>query len=57
MALVVLGTAIVGFNPARWDAVIVVLPRSHGVHVHELIGTMLVALGTVILWRSPRAID
>jgi energy-converting hydrogenase Eha subunit E len=53
-ALIALGTIIVGFNPARWDTVILVLPRSHGVHVHDLVGTALVVLGTVLLWRSPR---
>jgi hypothetical protein len=47
-----LGTAIVGFDPDRLDRVIVVLPRAHGIHSHDVIGLVLVTLGTVVLWRS-----
>jgi len=57
VALIALGTIIVGFSPARWDTVILVLPRSHGIHIHDLVGTTLVALGTVLLWRLPRPTD
>ena len=55
--MVALGTIIVGFSPARWDTVILVLPRSHGIHIHDLVGTTLVALGTALLWRFPRPTD
>jgi hypothetical protein len=51
---IVAGTAIVGFNPNRWDAVIATLPRGHGIHSTEVIGTVLIALGTAVLWFSPR---
>jgi hypothetical protein len=53
---VVLGAAIVGFDPNRWDAVVYVLPRGHGIHVHDLIGCALIAVGLVVLWRTPRPV-
>jgi hypothetical protein len=48
---ILVGTTIVGFSPARWDTVVLVLPRRHGVHVHDVIGTVLVIFGTAALWR------
>jgi len=51
---IVLGTAVVGFDPNRLDRVVLDLPRgSHGVHLHDLIGAGLVALGIAVLWYSP----
>jgi len=52
---VAVGVAVVGFNPNRWDRVILELPRGHGIHVHDVIGIALVALGVISLWRAPRA--
>jgi len=52
---IVFGVAIIGFNPNRWDWVILELPRQHGIHVHDVIGVALVALGVISLWRAPRA--
>jgi hypothetical protein len=52
---IVVGVAIIGFNPNRWDWVILELPRQHGIHVHDVIGVALVALGVISLWRAPRA--
>jgi hypothetical protein len=47
------GAIIVGFNPNRWDTVILDLPRgSHGIHAHDVIGMTLITLGVVVLWRS-----
>jgi hypothetical protein len=54
---IAVGVAIVGFNPNRWDRVILELPRGHGIHVHELVGVALVAMGVIALWRSPRAVE
>ena len=55
MVSIFLGTAIVGFDPDRIDRVILVLPRGHGIHAHDVIGVALVALGTIVLlWRSHR---
>lgn len=54
---IVLGAAIVGFDPNRWDAVVYVLPRGHGIHSHDLIGAALIAVGIVVLWRSPRPVS
>ena len=52
---IVVGTALIGFNPNRWDVVFVTLPRGHGIHVREVVGMTFVALGIVALWRSPQA--
>jgi hypothetical protein len=51
---IVVGVAIVGFNPNRWDWVMLGLPRGHGIHDHEVVG---VAIGVIELWRSPRAAE
>ena len=50
---ILLGTIVVGFSPERWDKVILVLPRGHGIHIHDLIGMAFVAFGVALLWRSP----
>jgi len=54
---VAIGTAVVGFNPNRFDAVLFGVPlrAGHGVHLHDLIGLMLVAVGVVLLWFLPHA--
>jgi hypothetical protein len=51
------GTFVVGFNPARFDTVLFDVPvrSGHGVHLHDLLGVALVALGTVLLLLSPRS--
>ena len=51
---ILLGTIVVGFSPERWDRVILVLPRGHGIHTHDLLGMALVVFGVTLLWRSPR---
>ena len=52
-----MGTAIVGFNPERFDTIVVALPlrQGHGVHLHDVIGVGFVVLGTLLLWHSPRS--
>jgi len=52
---ILLGTAIVGFSPSRWDKVVLTLPRGHGVHAHDVIGLVFVVLGIAALWRVPRS--
>ena len=49
------GVAVVGFSPDRWDEVILVLPRGHGLHVHDVVGVVLVMIGVLTLWHVPRA--
>ena len=51
---IVLGTVVVGFSPNRWDVVIATLPRGHGLHRTDVIGTALIALGIALLWFAPR---
>ena len=41
----------VGFSPNRWDVVVATLPRGHGVHLNDILGAVLIALGTVVFWR------
>ena len=53
VAAIAVGAAVIGFNPNRWDLVILTLPRDHGVHIRDLAGIALIAAGTAILWRSP----
>ena len=50
------GTAVVGFNPNRFDTVLFAVPlrTGHGVHLHDLVGLALVATGVVLLWFLPR---
>jgi hypothetical protein len=45
------GAIVVGFNPNRWDKVILALPRHHGIHLHEVIGMALITLGVLALLR------
>ena len=48
------GAIVVGFNPNRWDRVILDLPRQHGIHLHEVIGMALITLGVLALLRVQR---
>jgi hypothetical protein len=51
-----LGAIVIGFNPNRWDPVILNLPRqSHGMHVMDVVGMGLVVVGVVVLWFVPRS--
>jgi hypothetical protein len=53
---IAVGTTVVGFNPNRDDPVILTLPRGgHGIHVTDVIGAVIVTVGIVLLWRSPKA--
>jgi hypothetical protein len=47
------GAVGIAFSPERWDHVLLDLPRGHGIHLHELMGMALVAVGTFVLCRSP----
>ena len=48
------GTVVVAFSPNRWDLVLVALPRGHGIHLHEMLGVVVIAVGTLVLWHVPR---
>ena len=50
--VIVLGAAIVGFSPSRWDPVILGLPRGHGLHADDVVGMVFVLLGIAALWRT-----
>ena len=47
------GAILIGFNPNRWDVVLVTLPRQHGIHVRDLIGMLLIGVGILLLWHAP----
>jgi uncharacterized protein YjeT (DUF2065 family) len=56
VAAIFAGAALIGFNPNRWDAVVLDLPRGgHGIHLRDIIGMGLLALGVIVLWRSGRS--
>ena len=55
MGAVFAGAALIGFNPNRWDAVVLILPRGHGIHLRDMIGVGLITLGVIVLWRSGRS--
>ena len=55
MLVIAVGTVVVGVNPDRFDIVVITLPRDHGIHLAELIGAALVALGTTALLLLPRS--
>jgi hypothetical protein len=48
---IMLGTAVVGFSPNRWDVVVLDLPRGHGIHLHDMLGSALIALGIAVFWH------
>ncbi len=52
MIAIAIGTLMVGFNPNRFDTVLFDIPlrSGHGVHLHDVLGVLLVALGTLVLW-------
>ncbi len=55
LVCIVVGTAIIGFSPNRWDVVVATLPRGHGIHLNDVLGSALIGLGTAVLWwRAPR---
>jgi hypothetical protein len=49
----VAGVVVAGFDPNRFDRVLVALPRGHGVHTHDVLGVVLVAIGITLLWLAP----
>jgi hypothetical protein len=49
---VVAGATVIGFNANRWDIVVLTFARGHGVHVRDIIGMLLIAIGIVTLWRT-----
>ena len=51
VAAIVVGTGVVGFSPNRWDVVVATLPRGHGLHLNDILGTALIVLGIALLWR------
>ena len=52
---ILLGAVLIGFNRDLWDIVVMNLPRGHGVHIRDIAGMGLLALGAVVLWHSPRS--
>jgi hypothetical protein len=50
---VVVGAVLIGFNPNRWDLILVTLPRGHGIHVRDVVGMLLIGAGIAMLWKAP----
>jgi uncharacterized membrane protein len=53
-ALVLAGALVLAFDLDRGDAVVVDLSASHGVHVSDGLGLILVLAGLVLLLLRPR---
>ncbi len=50
---VIIGAVLIGFNPNRWDVILVTLPRGHGIHIRDVVGMLLIAAGITMLWNAP----
>ena len=50
---VLFGAVLLAFDPARWDVVVLDLPRGHGIHSHDILGMAFVTVGIAALWRTP----
>lgn len=52
VVMITVGTLMVGFNPNRFDKVLFDIPlrSGHGVHLHDILGMLFVAFGTLVLW-------
>jgi hypothetical protein len=50
---VIVGAVLIGFNPSRWDFVLLALPRGHGIHIRDVVGMLLIAAGITMLWKAP----
>ena len=50
---IVVGAVLIGFNPNRWDFILVTLPRGHGIHIRDVLGMLLIAVGITTLWKAP----
>jgi hypothetical protein len=52
VAVVAVGVAIVGLNiRPTWDPVILVLSQNHGIHLTDVVGGGVVALGVALVWH------
>ena len=45
------GGVVLGFNPDRWDYVLVDFPGD-GIRLHDFLGIALISVGTIVLWRA-----
>ena len=50
---IIAGAVLIGFDPNRWDFVLMTLPRGHGIHIGDVLGMLLIAAGITILWFAP----
>jgi hypothetical protein len=50
---IIVGAVLIGFNPNRWDVILVTLPRDHGIHIRDVVGMLLIAAGITMLWKAP----
>lgn len=50
-SLIFAGVLILTVNVGELDRVVAAVTYSHGVHLSDLVGAAVVAVGTAILWR------
>lgn len=48
--LIFIGAGVIVVSPAAWDSVFFTLPSGIHIHVYDLIGTAIIALGVILFW-------
>ena len=52
-ALVAVGCAVLVVDVSSFDAVVLSVSKSHGLHLSDLLGGVAVVLGVAVLWIAP----
>ncbi len=52
--LVLVGFALAALDHESWDFVVVTLSTSHGLHVTDFVGSVLLVAGLGLLWHAAR---
>jgi hypothetical protein len=52
-ALVAVGCAVLVVDVSSFDAVVLSVSKSHGLHLSDLLGGAAVVLGVAVLWIAP----
>lgn len=50
---IIAGAGLIGFNPNRWDSVLLTLPGSRAVDVTDVLGLALILVGIATFWHAP----
>ncbi len=50
---IVTGVIVLGLDVTRFDSVVETLSPNHGLHLSDVVGTVLVGFGIVLMWFAP----